>query len=421
MPTDRELLIALGAELELPRPALCRLAGRLDLIRDLLRSTRRSLSRQAAACGVPTGVLAAARKLLARAPAIARREEASARALDARIVTAADPEFPAPLRDLDLPPPSLYVRGTLPPPDLPPTLRSGTGGGDRAAVAVVGSRRADAYGREASELFGRSLASAGLTVVSGFARGVDAAAHRGALDGAAEGDGARECVTVAVLGTGLGVDYPRGHRRLGDAIAARGAVISEFPCGLPPKAWQFPVRNRVIAALAGATLVVRAARRSGSLVTARFALDLGRDVLAVPGRIFEERSRGTNALIADGAYPALSPSQVLSILGVATSSHDSGVGTAPDGAPPPAARDRSAADRDETAKDATRPVGGGPRGLQGRLLAVMAPAEPESPEALAERVEVSVDRVLGALLELELSGHVRREPGPAYVRRPEMA
>ena len=125
MPTDRELLIALGAELELPRPALCRLAGRLDLIRDLLRSTRRSLSRQAAACGVPTGVLAAARKLLARAPAIARREEASARALDARIVTAADPEFPAPLRDLDLPPPSLYVRGTLPPPDLPPICGQG--------------------------------------------------------------------------------------------------------------------------------------------------------------------------------------------------------------------------------------------------------------------------------------------------------
>jgi DNA processing protein len=298
---------------------------------------------------------------------------------------------------------------------------------------VVGSRRADAYGREASELFGRALASAGLTVVSGFARGVDAAAHRGALDGAAEredraGLDGRRCATVAVLGTGLGVDYPRGHRRLGDAIAARGAVISEFPCGLAPKAWQFPVRNRLIAALAGATLVVRAARRSGSLVTARFALDLGRDVLAVPGRIFEERSRGTNALIADGAYPALSPRQVLSILGVDPDSPRSVSATAPDGAPPPDAqtgspperRERSATGGGDPATATDRPAGGRPRGLQGRLLAAMAPAEPASPEALAERVEASVDRVLGALLELELSGRVRREPGPAYVRRPEM-
>jgi len=389
MPTDRELLIALGAELDLPRPAQCRIATLLDRLRDPAAG--------AAALGVPAAVLRAARKLLPRAAAIARREEEHARRLDARIVTAADPGYPAPLRDLDLPPPSLYVRGTLPPADPPPA----PGGGDRAAVAIVGSRRADAYGRETAELFGRELAAAGLTVVSGFARGVDAAAHRGAL----AADGAPPSATVAVLGTGLGVDYPRGHRRLGDAIAARGALVTELPCGVKPKAWQFPVRNRLIAALAGATLVIRAARRSGSLVTARFALDLGRDVLAVPGRIFASGAKGTNALIADGAFPALAPSQVLQILGV-------------EPAPPPAESPDAAPAAEGHAGEGSSDGSPGPPGLPGRLLAAMAPATPESPEALAARVDAPVDRVLGALLELELSGRVRREPGPAFVRRP---
>ncbi len=433
MPTDREMLIALAADLELPRPAACRLAADLDRLRELSRSSRRALSGRglsgrAAAWGVPSQTLVAAREMLGQASEIARREEAAARALGARIVTAAENEFPAPLGDLDLPPPALYVRGTLPPAPPPAGRLSGAGGGDRGAVAIVGSRRADSYGREAAELFGRALAAAGLTVVSGFARGVDAAAHRGALDGAAErgnrpGPDGRRCATVAVLGTGLGVDYPRGHRGLGDAIAAHGAVITEFPCGLAPKGWQFPVRNRLIAALAGATLVVRAARRSGSLVTARFALDLGRDVLAVPGRIFEERSRGTNALIADGAYPALSPAQVLALLGVdaeKVEKVEKMEEAEDDPAPPPGGDSPSGAPaHDEAAgpRAAARPR---PRGLPGRLLAAMAPAEPESPETLAARIDAPVDRVLGALLELELAGRVRREPGPAYVRRPEM-
>jgi len=380
----RDILITLGASFELPRPAVCRLG-----LAPEQWLGRRAISTTAAELGLPAGALRIARRLANGAADIARRQEELARRHGARIITATDADYPEPLADLDLPPPALYVRG-----HLPAWSRSaGPAGGAGPAAAIVGSRRADPYGREAAELFGREIAAAGVAVVSGFARGVDAAAHRGALDGGPEAPG--RCVTVAVLGSGLGVDYPRGHRRLGERIAERGALVTEFPCGVEPKAWQFPVRNRLIAALAAATLVVRAAPRSGSLVTARLALDLGRDVLAVPGRIFEERSLGTNGLLMDGAYPALSPRDVLDLLGVAA-------------AHPPVPPGDEAPDGESTP----------PRGLRARLLAAMAPAEPEAPETLAERVAAPVDRVLGVLLELELAGRVRREPGPAYVKRP---
>jgi DNA processing protein len=376
----RELLIALGASQELPRPAACRLAAKLDA---WVRSGRRRGPASAGAIGVPTAVLAAAGELRVRAGEIARRESARARELGARIVTLEDAAFPAALRDLELPPPCLWVRGVLP-------------GAAGRTVAIVGSRRADPYGREVAELFGRELAEAGLAVVSGFARGIDAAAHRGALSAERPADeptgpGDGSCLTAAVLGSGLGVDYPREHRRLGERIAAAGSLVSEFPCGLEPRAWHFPVRNRLIAALAGAVLVVRAAPRSGSLITARFALDLGREVLAVPGRIFEERSAGTNALIADGAHPALGPRDVLEVLGAA----------------PPMAGAGAAA-------RAAEPL---PPGLRGRALAAMVPGDAVAPEALAAGLGEPVDRVLGVLLELELEGRIRREPGPAYVRR----
>jgi DNA processing protein len=401
MITTRDLLITLGAAFELPRSAVCRLGLQPERLRELPAGAR-ARAALAADLGVPARVLETFRRLLGRAPAVVRREERSARRHGARIVTAADPEYPRSLMDLDLPPPSLYVRGSVHDEPAPLGLDAA------AAVAIVGSRRADAYGRESAELFGRELAAAGLTVVSGFARGVDAAAHRGAL--AAPVDHPGRAATVAVLGSGLGVDYPRGHRRLGDRIAERGALVTEFPCGVEPRAWHFPVRNRLIAALSAATLVVRAAPRSGSLVTARFALDLGRDVCAVPGRIFEERSMGTNALLADGAYPALHPRDVLDLLGVPTAPPPARARSA--GSPGPGSTDGSAAGPVDAPKK------GSVRGLPGRLLASMTPAEPESPEALAERVGAPVDRVLGALLELELAGRVRREPGPAYVRRP---
>lgn len=359
----RDLLLTLNSARGLSRAAACRLATELDRwwppeVPD---------DEAAAAIGVPRTALSTARTLAARAGTHARLERERAAALGASVLTRVDHDYPHALHELDLPPPALFVLGTLPEPA-------------QSAVALVGSRQADVYGREVATLFARELATAGVVVVSGFALGIDAAAHRGAL---AAPPGERP-VTLAVLGSGLGTDYPRGHRELGTAIARRGALLSEFPCGSQPRPWRFPVRNRLIAALSGATVVIRATPRSGSLVTARLALELGREVLAVPGRIFDDISTGPHGLLADGARPALASRDVLEALGL-------------DAAPRP-----------------TAPAAPVLEGLLGRLLARMPMADPVPAEELALELGEAIETVLGALLELELLGHVHRHPGPAY-------
>ncbi len=317
----------------------------------------------ASALGVDGECLAVAERIRAQAPELAARERRRAAELGAEVLSAADAGYPASLAELALPPPAIYVKGRLP---------------EGPAVTIVGSRRADLYGREVAELFARELAAAGAIVVSGFARGIDAAAHRGALAAPAGR-------TVAVLGCGLAVDYPRGHGKLGREIAARGALVSEFPPDTPPADWRFPVRNRILAALAQATLVVRSAARSGSLITVRHALELGRDVYAVPGRIFEEGSQGPHALIRDGAYLAQHPRDLLENL------------------QPPLAGEQQghtwcAAEADP-------------------LLAALPPAEARMPEEIAAAVGRPLPQVIAELLERELHGHVRRLPGGAYCRR----
>lgn len=307
--------------------------------------------------GVPASALADAIALRAEAPALAARETERAARIGAEILTLAESEIADRFRMLELPPPAIYVQGTLP---------------DGPAVALVGARRASRYGLEVAEWLGRELAAAGVAVVSGFAVGVDAAAHRGAL----AAPGGR---TVAVLGCGLDLDYPRGHRALGRQIAARGARLSEFPCGRAPLPWQFPVRNRLIAALADACVVIEAAPKSGSLSTARLALDLGREVMAVPGRITDELALGTNALIADGARPALDPRDVLEAIGLAA------------------------------AGSTAAPVGP-PAGIDGDRLALWRAAHeaPGAPEQLAALAGIGVERALVLLLDLELGGRLRR-------------
>lgn len=379
-----DVAVALAAALEVSRAVACRLAGRLAAWE---RTGWSGAPAVAARLGVPPAELEVAADLARRAPELAGRERRRAAGAGARIVTVCDAAYPPGLEDLELPPPALWVRGALP-------------AGPRRSVAIVGSRRADPYGREVAQLFGRELAAAGVAVVSGFARGIDAAAHRGALEWSDERDRAPgECATVAVLGSGLEVDYPRTHGRLGQRISAAGSLLSEFPCGLEPRPWHFPVRNRLIAALSAGVIVVRAAPRSGSLITARLALDLGREVFAVPGSIFDARSAGPNVLIADGAHPALLPRDVLEVLGLAA---------APGGTP----------NGGDAGTAATDDCGRLPPGLRGRVLGSMTPGEPVSPEAVAGGLGEGLDRVLGALLELELEGRVRREPGPAYTRRP---
>jgi len=366
----RALRIALNAAPHLSRPAAYRLAAQL---------------------GVPGAQMARALAVDAKAEETAERELAAAARLGATVLLREDPGYPAALRQLDLPPPVLYVLGAF--------GAFGALESTRPAVAVVGSRRADSYGQEVAELFARDLAAAGITIISGFAHGIDAAAHHGALASSAG-------TTVAVLGCGLGVDYPRGHSRLAEDIAARGALLSEFPCGLSPRSWHFPVRNRVIAALAAGTLVVQAAPRSGSLITARHALDLGREVWAVPGRIFDERSLGPNALIRDGATLVQHPQDILDILLPALHSQP---GLFPAAAPkfnPPAPAPLP------NLPNLPPP----PAGLPADILASLTPGTLRLPEEIANGLAVPVDGVLGALLELELGGWVRRHPGSAYGR-----
>lgn len=210
----------------------------------------------------------------------AAREIESAASIGAALVTRVDDGYPRPLFDTVGAPAVLYVRG-------------GWIAGDDPAVAVVGSRRPTPYGMHVARRIGLRLADAGVTVVSGMARGVDGAAHDGALDG-----GGR---TVAVLGCGIDRCYPPGHEALAAAIAARGAVLSEFPLGVAPAPFHFPQRNRIISGLSRAVVVVEAASRSGSLITARLALEQGREVFAVPGPVTSALSRGAHRLLDEGA------------------------------------------------------------------------------------------------------------------------
>ena len=220
-------------------------------------------------------------------------EQQHLRRMGAVAVPRGDERYPTRLAEIYDPPPVLYVKGELDSPETP-------------AVAIVGTRGATSYGKMAAEQLARGLAGAGVTVVSGLAMGVDGAAHRGALEA-----GGR---TIAVLGNGLDRVYPSNHTRLAEQIAGQGALVTEFPLGTKPDATNFPRRNRIISGLSSGTLVVEACERSGALITAAFATDQGRDVLAVPGSIFSPASRGTNNLIRDGATPVTSAEDVLAEL-----------------------------------------------------------------------------------------------------------
>jgi DNA processing protein len=207
-----------------------------------------------------------------------------------QVITLQDDDYPANLAAIDAPPPLLYVRGALHP-------------NDTWAVAVVGTRRATPYGREVAHSLARDLAAAGVTVVSGLALGIDAIAHKAALE--AHGR------TIAVLGSGVDQIYPSENRGLAQAITGCGALVSEYPYGTRPDANNFPPRNRIISGLSKGVVIVEAGERSGALITARFAGEQGRDVFAVPGSILHPGSAGCNALIQQGATVLLSVNDVL--------------------------------------------------------------------------------------------------------------
>ena len=216
-----------------------------------------------------------------------------------RFLGRSDATFPRLLHAIHDPPAGLFVRG---------------GAGDdllaRGAVAIVGARACSAYGRQVARRLGRDAAAAGLVVVSGMARGVDAEAHRGALEGGG--------ITIAVLGCGVDRDYPAAHASLAREIVDRGGlVVSEYGPGVEPAPWRFPARNRIIAGLCAATVVVEARERSGALITADFALEEGREVLTVPGEITSALSTGSNALLRLGATPLTRSEDLLETYGIA--------------------------------------------------------------------------------------------------------
>ena len=213
------------------------------------------------------------------------------------VVTVLDDDFPYLLRQISGPPPVLFYRGTLP-------------GREEPTVAVVGTRRSTSYGREATAQIAGELASAGVTVVSGLAKGIDGFAHRAAID--------RGSRTLAVLASGVDIIYPPEHRQLAERVIEQGALISEYLPGTKPDAPSFPARNRIISGLSRATVVIEAPARSGALITASFAGDQGRDVYAVPGSILSAGSAGSNKLLRDGATVLTSAADLLEDLGLAS-------------------------------------------------------------------------------------------------------
>ena len=275
-----------------------------------------------------------------------------------RFVARSDGRFPRLLHAIHDPPPGLFVRG-----GADPALLS------QPAVAVVGARSCSPYGSAVARMLGRELAAAGLVVVSGLARGVDAEAHRGALE--ARG------LTVAVLGCGVERDYPASHRELARRIVERGLVVSEYAPGVEPAPWRFPARNRIIAGLARATAVVEAREASGALITADLALEEGREVFAVPVEITSALSVGSNALLRLGATPLTRATDVLEALGIE-----------------PAAPTAAA----ELGEEAER--------LLGRIR-----DGPSSADELARATGLSAGRVGVLLSELELAGVAQESAG----------
>jgi len=223
-------------------------------------------------------------------PAAARRKQLQAAGIE--VVLRGGPGYPAHLAELPDAPDLLFVRGTLP---------------AEPGVAIVGTRRCTSYGRRLARRYGKAVAVAGWPLVSGLARGIDGAAHRGTVEGGGIG--------VAVLGCGVDVAYPPEHNDLGeDLIRLGGAVVAESPPGTPPEGWRFPPRNRIIAGLSRAVVVVEAAVTGGALITARAALEQGIAVFAVPGDVERRSSEGCNLLIRDGAHPVLGPTDLVEAL-----------------------------------------------------------------------------------------------------------
>jgi DNA processing protein len=364
---DRRLCwLALHLQFHGPSAAARRVLGRFAAVTDIFRAARADFDGLRLENGVVEALVSG------RALDRAERELAKIGRKAYTLLTLDDPGYPGYLREIFDPPFVLYCEGD------PETLRN-------PAVAVVGARRPSPYGRAVAEKLAADLAGRGCVVASGLAAGIDACAHRGAL---------QKGRTVAVLGSGLDVPYPWENRGLHREIAGRGAVVSEFALETPPLAENFPVRNRIISGLALALVVVEGATKSGSLITARLALSQDREVMAVPGNVTSELSAGPNGLIKDGARPVASWEDVA------------------EGLPSPW-REGLLAQRD--AKEENNGASLSPD--ERRILEALAVDAARPVDELAERTGLSVSVLLALLLGLELKGVVVQRPGKEFQRR----
>jgi DNA processing protein len=299
--------------------------------------------------------------------------------LGGEVLILADPRYPALLRQTYDPPIVLYTVGNLDAALAQPT------------VAIVGSRRCSTYGRNVAEKLSRDLAERGVTVISGLARGIDSAAHRGAIEG--------KGLTVAVMGTGLDAVYPKENRKLAEQIANGGALLTEFPLTTPPVSQNFPFRNRVISGLALGVMVVEGAERSGSLITARLAVEQGRDVFAVPGNITSSKSFGPNYLIKDGAKLVQNWLDIVEEF------------------PLELKAPIVAAERGECRASQIR---GGDSGLtesERRVLLKLKVDQSTHIDQLIATCGLGLGDLMAALLNLEMTDRVRQLPGKSFVKR----
>jgi DNA processing protein len=280
------------------------------------------------------------------------------------ILTWEDEAYPQRLKEIDQPPPVLYIRGDYLPDDL-------------FAVAIVGTRRVTPYGRQITEELSSFLVANGITVISGLARGVDSIAHQTALKA-----GGR---TIGVLGSGVDKIYPPEHRALAEKMIGQGAIISDYAPGTPPDASNFPPRNRIISGLSLAVVVIEAGETSGALITAEFAAEQGREVFAVPGSILAPQSKGTNKLIQNGALPLLSVNDLMQALDLTRMGEQK---TA-----------RKIIPADET---------------EARLMNVLG-VEPMHVDEIRNQTELPIEKVSATLALMELKGMVRQVGGMNYV------
>ena len=317
------------------------------------------------------GMTAAAAKAI-KGPDCRKFADAESKRLEqtgVKLVTFLEPEYPRRLFEIGSPPPLLYLKGIVPPWE--------------PAVAVVGSRRATREGVKAAEKLSSELSAAGVLVVSGLARGIDTAAHRGALAGSGR--------TVAVLGSGVDIPYPSENRKLAEQISESGCIISEFPLGTQPLADHFPRRNRIISGIARGVLVVEAAEKSGSLITARYALEQGRDVMAVPGPISSLSNRGSNRLIKEGAALVDSLEDILLATGIINQQQQLSF--------------------DEPVRKPVHPVQITPR--EAALFELVARG-PLHIDEITEALELTSGEVSAMVLGLELKGILVKLPGSFY-------